>query len=91
MNTKTTIQAAIAGLVTVGFAVTAVAGPATQPAGTEKCAGVSKAGKNDCGTDKHACAGLAKADKDPAEWNYVAKGTCEKAGGKVVAAAPAKK
>lgn len=90
MNTKTTIQAAIAGLVTLGFAVTANAAPAVQKDGTEKCAGVTKAGKNDCGTDKHACAGLAKADKDASEWNYVPKGTCEKSGGKVVPPAPKK-
>ena len=90
MNTKTTIQAAIAGVVTIGFAMTAVAGPVTQPAGTEKCAGNVKAKANDCGTDKHACAGLGSKDNDAAEWKYVAKGTCEKAGGKVVVA-PAKK
>ena len=27
--------------------------------GMEKCAGIAKAGKNDCGTSKHACAGQA--------------------------------
>ena len=52
----------------------------------EKCFGIAKAGQNDCGTDKHACAGLgAKVDKDPAEWKYVAKGTCEGLGGKTEA------
>ena len=84
MNTKTTIQAAIAGVVTLGFALAANAGPVKQPDGTEKCAGNVKAGANDCGTDKHACAGLGKTANDAGEWKYVAKGTCEKAGGKVV-------
>ena len=51
----------------------------------EKCYGVAKAGKNDCGTAKHACAGMAKTDNDPAEWKYVAKGTCDKMGGKMMA------
>ena len=39
----------------------------------EKCAGIAKAGKNDCGTGKHACAGQAKADGGE-EWVYVPKG-----------------
>jgi len=51
----------------------------------EKCAGIAKAGKNDCGTSKHSCAGQAKADGGE-EWVYVPKGTCEKiAGGTLVA------
>ena len=50
----------------------------------EKCYGIAKGGQNDCGTAKHACAGQgAKADNDPAEWKYVAKGSCEKMGGKM--------
>ena len=41
-----------------------------------------KAGQNDCGTGAHTCAGKAKKDNAPEEWKYVAKGTCEKLGGK---------
>jgi uncharacterized membrane protein len=48
----------------------------------EKCFGAAKAGQNDCGTATHGCAGQAAVDNDPAEWRYVAKGGCEKAGGK---------
>jgi uncharacterized membrane protein len=48
----------------------------------EKCYGVAKAGQNDCGTATHGCAGMAKVDNDAKEWKYVAKGTCEKVGGK---------
>ena len=52
--------------------------------GFEKCTGIVKAGQNDCGTSKHACAGMAKTDGDPEEWIYVPEGTCEKImGGKV--------
>jgi len=53
----------------------------------EKCFGVSKAGQNDCAsaTGAHSCAGQAKKDNDPNEWKYVAKGTCEKMGGKITA------
>lgn len=50
----------------------------------EKCMGVVKAGKNDCGTSKHACAGHATVDKDPEEWIALPKGLCEKLVGGVV-------
>jgi len=48
--------------------------------GQEKCYGVVKAGKNDCGSadGKHACAGMAKTDKDPNEWTILPEGLCEK-------------
>jgi uncharacterized membrane protein len=82
MNHQATIQAALAGLLALGVAA-ATAQPVPMPKESEKCYGIAMAGKNDCGTAKHACAGLgAKTDKDPAEWKYVAKGTCEKVGGK---------
>jgi uncharacterized membrane protein len=48
-----------------------------------KCYGVAKAGKNDCATASHSCAGAAKKDNDPAEWKFMPKAECEKAGGKV--------
>jgi uncharacterized membrane protein len=52
--------------------------------GFEKCMGIVKAGKNDCGTSGHACAGQSTKDGAPDEWIYVPQGTCEKiAGGKV--------
>ncbi len=55
-------------------------------AGMEKCTGIVKAGKNDCGNSEHACAGQAKTDADADEWVYLPKGTCEKIpGGKVKA------
>ncbi|MCK5697880.1 MAG: DUF2282 domain-containing protein [Gammaproteobacteria bacterium] len=49
--------------------------------GFEKCQGIAKAGMNDCGTSKHACAGMAKTDADPEEWVYVPEGTCAKIAG----------
>ena len=54
-----------------------------QDAAKEKCYGVAEAGKNDCGTAKHSCAGQAKTDKAADEWKYVPKGECEKMGGKL--------
>lgn len=53
----------------------------------EKCYGIAKAGQNDCGTATHGCAGQAAADNDPGEWLFVAKGTCQKAGGKTAPSA----
>ncbi len=81
MNLKTiAIASAVGSLLALGG--TAIAGDA---ASKEKCLGVAEAGKNDCGTASHSCAGQAKTDKDPNEWKYVPKGECEKMGGKVAA------
>ena len=87
MNYQSTIQAALASVVALGFATSTIAanppGPVTPTAAQEKCYGIAKAGQNDCGTAKHACAAQgAKVDKDPTEWKYVAKGACEQMGGK---------
>lgn len=53
--------------------------------GMEKCAGIVKAGHNDCGTKAHGCAAQAKTDAHPSEWVFLPKGTCDKlVGGSVV-------
>ena len=50
----------------------------------ERCYGVARAGKNDCGTARHACAGLADKDADAEEWLMLPAGTCTKIiGGRV--------
>ncbi len=59
--------------------------------GFEKCAGIVKAGKNDCGTSKHACAGQATKDGDKEEWAYVPNGTCDKLVGATLYKPAAKK
>jgi len=74
------LAAAVGSLLSVGVSATAMAGD--KAADKEKCYGVAMAGKNDCATSKHSCAGHATTDKDPAEWKYVPKGECEKMGGK---------
>ena len=53
------------------------------PSGTEPCYGVAEAGKNDCATARHACAGSAQTNKSPDDFKFVPKGTCEKLGGKL--------
>jgi uncharacterized membrane protein len=80
MNLKTiAIASAIGSLLALGSATVSA-----EDAAKEKCLGVAEAGKNDCGTAKHSCAGQAKTDKAADEWKYVPKGECEKMGGKVV-------
>jgi uncharacterized membrane protein len=46
--------------------------------GIEKCYGIAKAGRNDCGTALHACAGEAKTNNDRKEWIFVPIGICDK-------------
>jgi uncharacterized membrane protein len=71
-----------AALLTVATAASAADAPKAEK---EKCFGIAKAGQNDCAspTGVHSCAGQSKTDMSPLEWKYVAKGTCEKAGGKL--------
>jgi uncharacterized membrane protein len=45
---------------------------------TEPCFGVARAGKNDCRTRTHICAGWARQDADPGAFIYVPAGTCLK-------------
>lgn len=89
MNKRQALIAAALATVCAAAATTASASPsASAAAEKEKCFGIAKAGQNDCATPtgSHSCSGQAKKDKDPGEWKYVAKGTCEKAGGKTAAA-----
>lgn len=44
----------------------------------EKCYGIVKKAKNDCGTSKHACAAQAKTNGDKNEWMFVMKGNCKR-------------
>ena len=61
-----------------GAAMTAAA-PAPAAA-KEKCYGVVKAGKNDCASKSHSCAGKATADKDANEFVLVPAGLCDRIG-----------
>ncbi len=83
MKSEQIIRGALAGVLALGMA--ASAGQALAAKGdNEKCAGIVKAGKNDCGTSKGSCAGTAKMDRDAEAWVYVPKGTCEKIAGGTV-------
>ena len=74
-----TVHAAVAGLLAMGAASAATPTHDPAPAASqEKCYGVAKAGKNDCQTTSHSCAGTASADGQADSWIYVPAGTCEK-------------
>jgi len=75
-SSRVIIGSALAGLLAV-----AIQGEALAKDPQEKCYGIAKAGQNDCSTSRHTCAGQSTKDKDPGDWKYVAKGTCEQAGG----------
>lgn len=87
MNTTTLKNGSLASLIAMSLSM--AAGTALAAKGdTEKCAGVVKAGKNDCGTSKSACAGTSKMDRDPEAWILVPKGTCERIAGGMVTDKP---
>jgi uncharacterized membrane protein len=75
MNNRLIASSALASLLALGLAGQAVA----QAKEKEKCFGIAKAGQNDCANlaGTHSCAGQNKADNDPGEWKYVAKGSCK--------------
>ena len=82
MNKQAMIAAALATVCAAGAAQ--AADKMTAGADKEKCYGAAKAGQNDCAAadGSHGCASQAKTDNAPTEWKWVAKGTCEKLGGK---------
>lgn len=80
MNQRLILSSALASVLAMGVLTTAQA----QDKAKEKCYGIAKAGANDCAnlSGSHSCAGQAKTAMSVEEWNYVAKGTCAKMGGK---------
>lgn len=87
---KKIVMAALGAVVAMGIGSQAMADDAAASAtaastmkphmmkGLEKCYGISKAGKNDCGSATEACAGQSKADGSKGAWLAVPKGTCDK-------------
>ena len=76
-STKSIATAALAGVMTIGLA--SMSGDVLAgKKGMEKCAGIVKAGKNDCGANGHSCAGQSTVDNQEGEWVYVPEGTCDK-------------
>ncbi|MEM1413604.1 MAG: DUF2282 domain-containing protein [Myxococcota bacterium] len=78
--------AAVAGVaISSGVALADAPSWAAPGSVIEKCAGIARAGQNDCGANGHDCAGHAERDNDPNEWVYVPQGVCGNiAGGRVI-------
>ena len=81
MTKKLVTSAVLAGA--VALAVAGFTATSANAADNEKCYGVVKAGKNDCGnaSKSHSCAGHATVDAAGDEWVSVPKGLCEKLAG----------
>lgn len=78
------IEIAVLSVIAAGSFVLAQRADAAD-ADQEQCAGVIKAGKNDCATSTNACHGHVETDANPEAWIYLPKGTCEKiAGARIV-------
>jgi len=84
MNHRLVASSALASVLAMGLLNAAQAQESAKD--KEKCYGVAKAGSNDCAnlSGSHSCAGQNKTAMAPDEWNYVAKGTCAKLGGKTL-------
>ena len=78
------ITTAIGSLISLGTLATGTSAMAADTPKMEKCAGISKAGKNDCQTSSSACAGTARKDGQKDAWIYVPQGTCDRIVGGIV-------
>jgi len=84
-TTDRVVRSAVASLLALGVAAVSSLAAA---ADTEKCAGVVKAGKNDCGTSTTSCHGSVKVDRNAEAWIELPKGTCDKIVGASVTTSP---
>ncbi len=83
-NSERLLKLAVSSLLALGTAGVAGSAVAADPE-MEQCAGIIKAGKNDCATSTNACHGHVTSDANPEAWIYVPKGTCQRlSGGRVV-------
>lgn len=79
------IGSAVAAALSLAAIGMAQASPAEKPSFKfEKCAGIAKAGMNDCQTTGSSCAGTSKKDNQADAWIYVPAGTCAKITGGMV-------
>jgi uncharacterized membrane protein len=76
-NRDSLIRLAVSSLLALGATATATNALAADD-NQEQCAGVVKAGKNDCATSTNACHSHATVDSSPEAWVYLPKGTCER-------------
>jgi uncharacterized membrane protein len=77
MRSSNLLRAAMTSLLAVGATSVATSALAEE-AKQEQCAGVIKAGRNDCATSTNACHGHVTTDSHPEAWIYLPAGTCER-------------
>ena len=70
-----------AALAVAGTSAAADQSKSMDKPGTEHCYGIAKAGKNDCASAAHACAGQATKDMGKGEFVAVPVGVCAKIAG----------
>jgi len=89
MNREMLVRSALAGVLAAGVTVGSSAF-AQDMKGMEKCWGISKAGQNDCGSNKtaHSCAGQSSKNYDPNDFKAVKTGTCVQMGGSLTQGEP---
>jgi uncharacterized membrane protein len=78
MSKAKLLRAAMSSLLAVGATAAVTSASADNHNKQEQCAGVVKAGKNDCATSTNACHGHVTSDSHPEAWIYVPAGTCER-------------
>ena len=81
-STKTLLIGAVAAAAIGGYVVHKKSHKGAGHHGEkEKCHGAALKGENSCkaANASHSCAGWAKTDCDPNEWQLVKKGTCAEA------------
>ena len=79
------LQVAISGVLALTGAAFASSAFAAAGEDKEQCAGIVKAGKNDCATATNDCHGHVTEEGNAMAWIYVPKGTCERiVGGRLV-------
>ncbi|MEJ1962771.1 MAG: DUF2282 domain-containing protein [Gammaproteobacteria bacterium] len=79
MSNQAIVRLAITSVIALSgaaFATSAIA--SDDNSDKEQCAGIIKAGKNDCATAANACHGHVESDAAPMAWIYLPKGTCER-------------
>ena len=77
LNMERALKLALSGVLAAS-ALTASTATLAADAQMEQCAGIVKAGKNDCATSRNACHGHVATDADSEAWVYLPKGTCER-------------
>jgi len=85
MKNDRLLKLAVSSLVAAGAFASGTSVSAADKPGMEQCAGIVKAGKNDCATTTNACHGHVTTDASPEAWVYLPEGTCARlVGGHVV-------